>query len=116
MTVSFKTLGASLGILFSGAAIVAAVEAPANAQNLCHRETNSQGSINFCLTSFASVPGGFDTITLNGQMGGKVVRETMNIACVNGLTTDWNSKGTLTEAEADVTARGYCEGRGTTGM
>ena len=51
MTVSFKTIGASVALLFSGAAIVGAVESPkANALGMCHTEQDANGRIEFCLT------------------------------------------------------------------
>lgn len=116
MTVSFKTIGASIGLFFSGVAIVGAVEAPkANAFGMCHTEQDANGRIEFCLTNLATTYGGFDTIKWTGFYGGETVRETTNVACINGQVKDWNSRGSVDQDVVDAFAEGYCEGRGTTG-
>lgn len=116
MTVSFKTIGASLGIFASGVAIVAAVEAPAKAQNMCFTEQDSLGKLEFCVKNIAFERGGYDSFTIRGFYNGKSVRETMNVSCNNGYVSDWNSRGTLTQREAEMVASEFCSGRGTTGQ
>ena len=116
MTVSFKTIGASIGLFFSGVAIVGAVEAPkANAQNMCMTESDHRGHLEFCVKDISFQRGGYDTFTIRGQYDGKRVNETMSVSCSNGYVSDWNSRGTLTQAEAEEAASAFCEGRGTTG-
>ena len=115
MTVSFKTIGASLGIFASGVAIVCGVEAPAKASGMCMTERDHRGSLEFCVKDITFQRGGYDTFTIRGNYDGKRVNETMSVSCSNGYVSDWNSRGTLTQDEAEVAAAGYCEGRGTTG-
>ena len=107
MTVSFKTIGASLGLFASGVAIVAAVEAPAKASNMCF----SEGPVTVCVESVAFTPNGFDTLTVRGPG----INEKMNIQCRNYRVADWNSYGNLSQSMADSFAADFCSGRGTTG-
>ena len=107
MTVSFKTIGASLGLFASGVAIVAAVEAPAKA-SMCF----SEGPVTVCVESVAFTTSGYDTLTVRGPG----INEKMNIQCRNYRVSDWNSYGNLSQSQADEFAAEFCSGRGTTGQ
>lgn len=53
---------------------------------------------------------GQDYVTIDGPQ----YRESGTVVCRNYVALDWQSRGNMTQAEADAFFTGYCEGRGTT--
>ena len=97
MTKFFTVLATSAAAL-----TLTAAPTPTQAADICQVH---QGHT-LCVT----LGNGQDYVTIDGPLW----RESGTVVCRNYVTLDWESRGNMSQAEADAFFDGYCEGRGTT--